>query len=201
MRIYLIFAFGFLLIAATAVGQDQSMAHTKEPSMEVATVRLRLGMPRSRVLAQIQQAGYKVLELSAEGKESAVGVTTRNLDDAIQRAMVAVDNDGKLVFRDEVLVRIENEVASDGINTDRDLALAVYAAVQELEKESTSNSCGVKTTVDAPTTDTPGLEAKNVIITCNAGSAAYRTILIRWVTNETLKSQLHVRVFKELWRQ
>jgi hypothetical protein len=186
-------------MAATAVGQDQS-ARTKEPGMDVATVTLRLGMPRSKVLAQIQQAGYKFVELSAEGKESAVAVTTRNLDDAGQRAMVVWDNDGKLVFRDGLLVRIEKEIASDGINTDRDLALAVYAAVQELEKEGTSKSCGVKTMVDAPSTDTPSLDIKNVIITCNEGAGAYRTILIRWVTNETLKSQLHVGVFKELWR-
>jgi hypothetical protein len=200
MRIRLTFELGLLLMAATAVGQDQS-ARTKEPSMDVATVTLRLGMPRSKVLAQIQQAGYKFVELSAEGKESAVAVTTRNLDDAVQRAMVALDNDGKLVFRDGLLVRIEKEIASDEIKTDRDLAFAVYAAVQELEKEGTSNSCGVKTMVDAPSTDTPGLEVKNVIITCNAGAGAYRTILIRWVTIETLKSQHHVAVFKELWRQ
>jgi len=168
--------------------------------MDIATVKLTLGMPRGKVLAQIQQAGYKVLELPAEGKESRVGVTLRNTDDPVQQAMVLVDNEGELFFRDGALVRIQKEVAADGINTDRDLAVALYALVQELEKERSSQACGVKATFEPPTSDVPSVEAKNIVVTCSAGNGVYRTILVRWVTAETRGSQIHVGVFKELWR-
>jgi len=166
--------------------------------MDVATVKLTLGMPRGKVLAQIQQAGYKVLELPAEGKESRMGVTL--LDGPVQQARVLVDNEGELFFRDGALVRIQKEVAADRIHTDRDLALSLYAVVQELEKEGSGDSCGVKTTAEAPSIDTPGLEAKNIVVTCNTGNGVFRTILVRWVTMETCGSQFNVRVFKELWR-
>jgi hypothetical protein len=104
------FAVILLLMAARAMGQDQSTTHTKKPSMDVATVRLTLDTPREEVLAQIQHAGYKFLELPAQGKESRVGVTLRNIDDPVQKAMVLVDNEGELFFRDGALVRIQKEV-------------------------------------------------------------------------------------------
>ncbi len=200
MKIHCTFALVSLLMAAAAMGQDQSTAQTKQPSMDVATVTLTLGMPRGKVLAQIQQAGHKFLEMPAEGKESRVAVTLRNIDDPVQRAMVLVDNEGELFFRDGALVRIQKEVASDKINTDRDLALSLYALVQELEKDDSSHSCGLKTTAEAPSIDAPGLEAKNIVITCGAGNGVFRTIVVRWVTMETQGSQIHVGVFKELWR-
>lgn len=163
-------AFMFLLMAATVLGQDQPRA--KQPSMTIATVALTLGMPRAKVLGLIQQAGYKYLELPTEGKESKVAVTQRNLEDKVQVAMAAIDNDGQLVFRDGLLVRIQKEIASDKINTDRDLAFTLYALVQEFEKEGNSRLCALQTTVDPPSADTPGLEGKNVIIGCDAGGGA-----------------------------
>jgi hypothetical protein len=196
MTIRLAFALILRLVAVRTMGQDQSAAHIRQPSMDVATVKLTLGMPRGKVLAQIQQAGYKLVELPAEGKDSRVGVTLRNIDDP----MVLVDNEGELFFRDGALVRIQKQVAADRINTDRDLALSLYAVVHELEKEGSSGSCGVKTLAETPSLDTPGLEAKNIVVTCNAGNGVFRTILVRWVTTETRGSQLNVRVFKELWR-
>src|SRR5258708_180053 len=199
MRIRFTFILVLLLMAATAMGQDQSTAHTKQPGMDVATVTLTLGMPRGRVLAQIRPAGYKFLELSAEGNESAVAVTLRNIDDPVQRAMVKVDNEGELFFREGALVRIQKEVASDRISTDRDLPLTLYALVQEFKKEGRSDSCGVKATAEAPSIDTPGLEAKNIVVTCNAGNGVFRTIVVRWVTMQTRGSQIHVGVFNELW--
>jgi hypothetical protein len=201
MKLTLTLGLGSLLVSSSAMGQNQSATLAKQPSMNIAAVNLTLGMPRARVLLMIKRAGYKFLELSAEGKESVVAVTSRDIDDAVQRATVQVDNEGKLVFRDGILVRIEKEVASNGINTDRDLAVALYAAVQELEKEESSQACGVKTTLEPPTTDSPSIEAKNIVVTCSAGSGVYRTILVRWVTMEMQGGQIHVGVFKELWRK
>src|SRR5262249_35097316 len=154
------FAVILLLMAARAMGQYQSTTHTKNPSMEVATVRLTLGTPREKVLAQIQHAGYKFLELPAQGGESSVGVTQRNIDDPVQKAMVLVDNEGELFFRDGSLVRIQKEVSGDRIKTDRDLAISLFALVQEFEKEGSSQGCGMKTSLESPTSvDTPGVDA------------------------------------------
>ena len=199
MRNRLSFAFALLLMDASAVGQDQPRA--KQPSMNVATVALTIGMPRAKVLGLIQQAGYKYLELSNEGKQSTVAVTQRNLDDAVQRAMVKIDNDGQLVFRDGTLVRIQKEIAADAIHTDRDLAFTLYAVAQEFEKEGNNHSCALQTTVDTPSLETPGLEGKNLLIGCDAGAGAYRTIVVRWVTMETQQNQLHVGVFEQLGHQ
>jgi hypothetical protein len=167
--------------------------------MEVGTVTLYLGVPRHTALTEITRAGYKYLELPPEGKESVVAVTQSNLGDPVQRAVVLVDNEGKLFFRDGTLVRIQKQAAAGQIENDRDLAFSLYAVVQELGKEG-SDHCGVKANGETPYIDSPGIEAKNIVLTCGLGSGVYRSIVVRWVTNEKAKDQLHVRVFQELWR-
>jgi hypothetical protein len=184
------------VVAALLFG-TQAVAQTNQPSMDVGTVTLSLGMPRDKVLAQIKQAGYKVLELAPEGKATRVAVARRDKPESLPAFL---DNEGELFFRGGTLVRIFREVATSNINTDRDLAFALYAIVQGLEKEGSSHLCSVSTTEGTPVTDEPGIEAKTILLTCSVGRGAFRTSHVRWVTSEKLRDQFHVRVFQELWR-
>ena len=88
MRIRSSFVLALLLITARAIGQDRSTTHGKQPSMEVATVILTVGLPRDKVLAEIQHAGYRFLELPSDRKEFRVGLTLGDIDDPVKKAMV-----------------------------------------------------------------------------------------------------------------
>jgi hypothetical protein len=185
-----------VVLAALLFG-IQAVAQANQPSMDVGTVALNLGMPRDKVLARIKQCGYKILELAPEGKEDVIAVTLRDITDTVQRAMVLVDNDGKLFFRNGVLVRIIREVSPSGIDTDRDLALSLFGMVQGLEKEGSNHLCSVNTTEEI---SEPGIEVKEILVTCSVGRGISRTSHIRWVTSEKLRDQFHVTVYQELWR-
>jgi hypothetical protein len=169
--------------------------------MDVATVTLNLGMPRDKVLQMVKQAGYKVLEMAPVGNETRVVVTQADIDkDIVQRMVALTFNDGELFFRNGSLVGVLREVASSNINTDRDLALSLYAIVKGLEKEGSNSFCSARTTAQTPIMDDPGVEVKELALDCDAGKGVYRTIHIRWATLDSTKDQVHVRVFLELWR-
>lgn len=177
----------------------QVIAQTKQPTMDVGTVTLSLGVPRDKVLALITQAGYKFLELAPVGKETRVAVTQRDIDkDDVQRIIVQVDNDGELSFRDGALVRILSKVSASNIETDRDLAFSLYAIAQGLEKEGGNRSCSVRT-AEEPSLD-PEISAKVLAFICSVGNGVYRTSQVRWVIAEKVSPPFHVGVFQELWR-
>lgn len=198
MRKRLSFGIVAALTAATAMGQSQ--VPVKGPSMEVESITFTLGTPRSRVVTQVQQAGLKVLELVPQGDLTRLAVTSRNLDDKVQLALASTDNEGEVDFRNGVLVQVEKQVASNSINTSRDLAFAMYATMQEIERESDVTKCGIKTGSDPVKAETPWLEGKTMMLGC-VGNGAYASMIVRLVTVEQMKdSQFSPRVFERLSR-
>lgn len=188
-----------VLAAAAAMGQGQSPA--KGPSMEVESINLTLGTPRTRVVAQIQQGGLKVLELAPQGDLARIAITRRDLDDKVQAALAAVDNKAEVHFRGGILVGIQKQVGSDSISTSRDLASAIFATMQEIEQKTDSKNCGIRTMSDPANTETPGMDGKTMLVGCSAGNGAFRTMIVRWITVEELRqNQFPAAVFERLAR-
>jgi hypothetical protein len=184
---------GILVLSGSLWGQTtQRIAD----SIKIGTAQLSLGMHQKEASAEIARAGYKTLDLPAEGGYARVAVTDRDLADKVQTAVAAVDNEGVLYFRSETLVRIQHKI-TDETASGRDLAFALYAAVRDLENRG-STQCSVKTTEETYP-DVPTMDAKTILLTCRIADS-YRTTHIRWVTNEKLQSQFPVGVFQELWR-
>jgi hypothetical protein len=187
------------LTAATAMGQSQ--VPITGPSMEVESIIFTLGSSRNKVVAQVQQAGLKVLELVSQGDLTRLAITSRNLDDKVQLALASVDNEAEVDFRNGVLVQIQKQVASNSINTSRDLASAMYATMQEIERETDVTKCGIKTGSDPVKSETPWLDAKTMMLGCSAGNGAYESMIVRLVTVEQMKeNQFSPAVFKRLSR-
>jgi hypothetical protein len=197
-RMYKRGALSGLAAVVLVVAQGQGLGQSGR-GMDVAGVTLKLGTPRDKVVSQITRAGYKTLDLPSEGKYSKVAVTNRDLTDKVQVAVAAVDNDGVLYFRDGVLVRMYRQI-TDETSTGKDLAFALYATVQKLRSEGFGDRCALNTTEET-SPETPGMEARTILLTCPFGDGSYSTTHIRWVTNERVTLQIPVGVFQELWRE
>jgi hypothetical protein len=148
----------------------------------------------------VGEAIYR-LELVPQGDLTRLAITSRNLDDKVQLGLASIDNEAEVDFRNGVLVQVQKQVASSSINTSRDLAIAMYATMQEIERESDVTKCGIRTGSDPANSETPGLEAKTMMLGCNVGNGAYESIIVRLVTIEEMKNgQFPPAVFKRLSR-
>lgn len=187
------------LCGAFCVFGTLMLAQTKTSDMDVGTVTLSLGTARDKVLLQLRQAGYKLIDLPPKGNgEAEVIVTNDDISDPVKRAVALVDNDGELFFRAGSLIRIIKKLPIEH-ETDRSLAALLYAIVRQYEKEGSNHLCSLGTVNDTYP-ESPDLETEQVNIICSVSRGVYRSTEVRWSTVAGSTRQLGVRVFQELWR-
>ena len=184
-------------IAAIAMSfQAPGIAQTQSAGLTFSNTTFNLGMPRSKAVSLISEAGYIPVDIQREGKSARVAITRSNLPENLRNSTAAFDNEGILYFQNGILVRIMLDISGNA-STERDLAFLLYGATQRLEKAQAANHCAVRTD-DRTAENDASIDVKTVSVICPEGNANH-AIHLHWVTSEKMQQQLAVTVLEELW--